>query len=247
MSLRENRRTFLKKSSSMLALGAAATSMSQLHLFGANQEEKITLGLIGCGGIMQHHIRQLIAGSQNVVITHLCDVDPAQIEKSAKLVESFQQTAPQQTQRYEDVLEDKNVDAVLIATPHHWHAPMGVAAMQAGKDVYLEKPISHVYAEGQLIKDAALKYDRVVQQGSQMRNSPVTAEAEKLLRSGIIGEIKVARAWTAEARTAVKPVPDSEPPAGVDYDRWLGPAPKHAFNPHRFHFFMEIIPRLWKR
>src|SRR5262249_26306196 len=128
-----------------------------------------------------------------------------------------------------------DVDACIIATPHHWHAPIALALMQAGKDVYIEKPISHVYSEGPLIIEAAKKYGRVVQQGSQMRSSPVTERAGQLLKDGIISRVKGARAWTAELRDEVKPVPDSEAPAGVDYDRWLGPAPVHAFNPHRFH------------
>jgi predicted dehydrogenase len=133
------------------------------------------------------------------------------------------------------VVGDDDVDAVIIATPHHWHAPIALAAMQLGKDVYIEKPISHVYDEGPMMIAAAEKYGRVVQQGSQMRSSPVTAKARKLLDEGIIGDVKVARAWTAETRSVVKPVPDGQPPAGVDYDRWLGPAPKRPFNPHRFH------------
>ncbi len=107
--------------------------------------------------------------------------------------------------------------------------------MQAGKDVYIEKPISHVFHEGPLIIAAAKKYGRVVQQGSQMRSSPVTAKAGRLLQEGIIGQVKVARAWTAETRTVEKPLPDGTPPVGTDYDRWLGPAPKRPFNPHRFH------------
>ena len=107
--------------------------------------------------------------------------------------------------------------------------------MQEGKDVYIEKPISHVYNEGPATIEAAKKYNRVVQQGSQMRSSPVTEKAAKLLAEGIIGEVKVARAWTAEIRQTVKPAPDSSAPSGVDYDRWLGPAPKRPFNKYRFH------------
>jgi predicted dehydrogenase len=107
--------------------------------------------------------------------------------------------------------------------------------MQTGKDCYIEKPISHAYNEGPLIIAAARKYGRVVQQGSQMRSSAVTEKAERLLKDGLIGKVKVARAWTAETRTVEKPLPDGTPPAGVDYDRWLGPAPRRPFNPHRFH------------
>lgn len=148
---------------------------------------------------------------------------------------NFRRAQPKRTSRFEDLIEDKDLDAVIIATPHHWHAPIALAAMQAGKDVYIEKPISHVFNEGLLIIAAAKKYGRVVQQGSQMRSSPMTEKAGQLLQEGIIGKVKVARAWTAETRTIEKPLPDAMPPAGVDYDRWLGPAPQRPFNPQRFH------------
>ena len=235
MPPKETRRTFLQTSTKVAAITTAVSSLGGVHLLAAAPEEKINLGIIGCGGIMRHHLNGLVDRKDPVTISYLCDVDPAQIDKAGKLLAGFQSNPPKTTSKFEDVLADKNIDAVIIATPHHWHAPMAVAAMQEGKDVYLEKPISHVYNEGHLIKDAAKKYNRVVQQGSQMRNSPVTLKAEELLKQGIIGEIKVAKAWTAETRRVIKPVPDAPVPTGVDYDRWLGPAPKHAFNKHRFH------------
>ena len=195
----------------------------------------IQLGLIGCGTMLNNHVRWMIKRSAAVSFAHLCDIDPAQIARTLKTIGGYQSTMPGQTARYEDVLADENVDAVLITTLHHWHVPVGLAALKAGKDIYIEKPISHVFDEGKLIVAAARKYNRVVQHGVQMRSCPVTAEAGKLLKQGIIGEIKVARAWTAELREPVAPLPDSATPAGVDYDRWLGPAPRRPFNPHRFH------------
>ncbi|MEO2031663.1 MAG: Gfo/Idh/MocA family oxidoreductase [Planctomycetaceae bacterium] len=229
-----SRRQFLQSAGTTTSALAAASLVRPLYA-AASQSEKVHLGIIGCGGIMTHHVKGLVSRKENVEISWLCDVDPAQIARMAKHAESSQSKAPKQTARYEDVIQDRNVDAVIIATPHHWHAPMAVNAMQEGKDVYLEKPISHVYNEGHAIIEASKQYDRVVQQGSQMRNSPVTARAAKLLSDGVIGDIKVARAWTAETRSVVKPVPDSAPPNGVDYDRWLGPAPKRPFNKLRFH------------
>ncbi len=230
-----SRREFLRRSAHSATVLAAA-SLGPMHVSGAEQPSTLRLGIIGCGSIMTHHVRGLVSRGENVQFSWLCDVDPAQMERMGALITSgFQSQAPRRTSRYEDVLEDDGVHACIIATPHHWHAPMALAAMRAGKDIYLEKPISHVYAEGPLIIAAAKKYGRVVQQGSQMRSSPVTAKARKLLDDGIIGEVKIARAWTAETRTVEKPLPDSEPPAGVDYDSWLGPAPKRPFNPHRFH------------
>ncbi len=229
------RRGFLQKSTEAAAITAAATTLAGLPVFGAEKPETLNLGIIGCGGIMTHHIKGLVSRREPVSIAWLCDIDPEQIDLMDAHLAGFQSKSAQRTSRYEDVIADKNVDAVIIATPHHWHAPIALHAMQAGKDVYIEKPISHVYSEGHAIIDAAKRHNRVVQQGSQMRSSQVTEKAGKLLADGIIGEVKVAKAWTAETRKVVKPVPDSSPPAGVDYDRWLGPAPKRPFNKYRFH------------
>jgi predicted dehydrogenase len=234
MQQESNRREFLRHSTGTAATLAAAAALGGVHAQAEEQPEKVRLAIIGCGGIMTSHVRGLVERRERVALDWLCDVDPRQIEKMAGIVSGFQST-PKPTARYEDVLGDKDVDACIIATPHHWHAPIALAAMAAGKDVYIEKPISHVYAEGPLVIAAAKKYGRVVQQGSQMRSSPVTRKAGELLKQGIIGQVKVARAWTAETRGAVQKLPDGTPPAGVDYDRWLGPAPEHAFNPHRFH------------
>ena len=231
-----NRRQFMQRSTEAVATVAVAAALGRAPLF-ANDDKppKVRLGIIGCGGIMTHHVQGLVARREAVSLAWLCDVDPAQIEKMNALVtREFQAAQPKRTSRFEDLIEDKDLDAVIIATPHHWHAPIALAAMQAGKDVYIEKPISHVFNEGLLIIAAAKKYGRVVQQGSQMRSSPMTEKAGQLLQEGIIGKVKVARAWTAETRTIEKPLPDAMPPAGVDYDRWLGPAPQRPFNPQRF-------------
>lgn len=228
------RRSFLQQSAGAAAVVAATTGVG-VHAQASKKGATVRLGLIGCGGIMRHHVRGLVGRRENAKVVWLCDVDPQQIEKVAAILASGSSTKPRRTKRFEDVFEDDGVDACVIATPHHWHAPLALRAMRAGKDVYLEKPISHVFDEGPLVTAAAKKYGRVVQQGSQMRSSPVTMKAGKLLRDGVIGEVKVARAWTAEKRTALKPVLDGSPPAGVDYDRWLGPAPKRPFNAHRFH------------
>ena len=142
---------------------------------------------------------------------------------------------PQTTHDYRTIIDDKSIDAVVIATPHHWHCPIAVPALLAGKDVYVEKPASHVFQEGRLLVDAARKNGRIVQHGTQMRSSPVTAEAAEVLKSGILGDIKITKAWNVQDRGFARPVPDSDPPVGVDYDRWLGPAKKRPFNRNRFH------------
>ena len=231
MKEQTSRREFLRRSSETAAVLASTAALGGVYAFGAEKPATVTLGIIGCGGIMATHVRRLAKLGKAVSIAWLCDVDPAQIEKTAGLITG----SPNTTAKFEDVLADKNVGACLIATPNHWHTPIALAAMQAGKDVYVEKPATHVFSEGPLLIAAAKKYGRVVQHGTQMRSSPVTDKAHKLLKEGVIGEIKVARAWSAELRPAVPAVPDDEAPTGVDYDRWLGPAPRHAFNQQRFH------------
>lgn len=228
-----SRRGFLGHSAAATAGLALATGLHAAEPKADRQP--LHLGIIGCGGIMGHHMKGLVQRREAVTIGWLCDVDPRQIDRVAGLMEGFQQATPRRTDDFEAVLDDPRIDAVIIATPHHWHAPMTLRAIAAGKDVYIEKPVSHVFAEGPLVMEAASRAGRVVQQGSQMRSSPVTARAGKLLREGLIGEIKVARAWTVEPRTSQPPVADSTPPDGVNYDRWLGPAPVRPFNKLRFH------------
>ncbi|TWU37134.1 Gfo/Idh/MocA family protein [Novipirellula artificiosorum] len=235
MTTNVTRRHILQAGTQTAAVLAAAQAMPGVFAAETSKPETVNLGLIGCGSIMNHHLKGLVSRKEAVSISWLCDVDSAQVDRTAKNMAGFQPKEAKRTAEFEDVLTDPDVDAVVVATPHHWHAPIAIAAMAAGKDVYLEKPISHVYDEGHAIIRAAKKYQRVVQQGSQMRNSPVTDRAGKLLADGVIGEIKIAKAWTAEMRNTVKPVADSAAPEQVNYDRWLGPAPKRPFNQHRFH------------
>lgn len=206
MTFERSRREFLQRTGHAASVTAAVSVLGGVHSAEAAEPTRLGLGIIGCGGIMGHHLNGLVSRREAVEIAWLCDVDPRQIEKSKVLVQDFQAQGPKCTSRYEDVLQDKNIDAVVIATPHHWHAPIALAAMENGKDVYIEKPISHVFDEGPAIIEAARTYRRVVQQGSQMRSSPVTRKAEKILADGMLGEIKVTRAWTAEQRRIVKPV-----------------------------------------
>jgi predicted dehydrogenase len=231
MTAETTRRHFIRNTTEAAALGATLSTLGGVHAFAADSGP-VRVALIGCGGIMNLHAQGFAEKRRTASVTWLCDVDPQQVDTIAKHLPS---PGPRRTARYEDVLEDGDVDAVVIATPHQWHAPIAIRAMQAGKDVYCEKPISHVYDEGPLMIRAAEKYGRIVQQGSQMRSSPVTAEAERLLADGILGEIKIAKAWTAEMRNVVRPLPDSQPPNRVNYDRWLGPARARPFNTHRFH------------
>lgn len=229
------RREFLSRSGQIAAAAATAAAVLPKGRAAASPNEKVALGIIGCGGIMNMHVRGLVQRQSAVEFNALCDVDPGQIAKVKKHIGDFQAYAPSETANYQEVLDNKQIDAVIIATPHHWHIPIALAALAAGKDVYLEKPASHVFAEGPLLIEAAKKYNRVVQHGTQMRSSKVTEAAGKLLDSGILGEVKIAKAWNVQDRGANEVVPDSNPPTGVDYDRWLGPAPERPFNVNRFH------------
>ena len=234
MTQNVTRRDFLSNSTRIASSAAAVSVLTGAKTL-SSPNEQIQLGLIGCGGIMNHHVRGLVERKSSVIFTSLCDVDPRQMDNISKPIFSFQKTVPKRTSRYEDVLQDRNVDAVIIATPHHWHCPITLRAIEAAKDVYIEKPISHVFQEGRLVIEAALRHNRIVQHGSQMRSSPVTKLAGVFLNEGVIGEVKITKAWNVQKRGTRKVVPDGSPPQGVDYDRWLGPAPERAFNVNRFH------------
>ena len=234
MSDEVTRRDFLSNSSKVAATSVAVSTLSQSRAF-ASVNERINIGLIGCGGMMNGHARGLVSGKAPIRFAYICDVDPKQLDRISGTISGFQKTAPKRTSRYEDVLNDKSVDAVIVATPHHWHVPVALRAIQQGKDVYVEKPMSHVFHEGRLIVEAAKKHKRVVQHGTQMRSSPVTEAAGKVLKDGIIGEVKITKSWNVQRRGTRKVVPDTKPPSGVDHDRWLGPAPVRGFNVNRFH------------
>ncbi|MCH2129084.1 MAG: Gfo/Idh/MocA family oxidoreductase [Pirellulaceae bacterium] len=234
MSKITSRRDFIGGSTAAVA-GALMVHHSSSARAGNSPNDKIQLGLIGCGNIMRHHVQRLNQHADRVVVTYLCDPDQRHTDSLAGALGSVGGSKVPRTLDYQNVLDDKQVDAVLIGTPHHWHVPIALPALQAGKDVYLEKPASHVFREGRLLIDAVEKYGRVFQHGTQMRSSPVSQEARKVLESGILGEIKITKAWNVQNRGYAQPVPDSKAPAGVDYDRWLGPAPSRPFNENRFH------------
>ena len=224
------RRGFL--AGSVTAAGYWAAGPSQPARAAVN--DVISMAVIGFNGMGMGHVGQL-AGNGAVRITTLCDVDPSVRQRGFQRVKSAAGHRPQLTDDFRRVVDDPRIDAVTIATPHHWHCPIAIPMLMAGKDVYVEKPASHVFREGRLLVDAAKKYGRVVQHGTQMRSSPVTREAGEVLKSGILGDIRITKAWNVQNRGFQKPVPDGNAPQGVDYDRWLGPAPKRAFNANRFH------------
>jgi predicted dehydrogenase len=175
---------------------------------------------------------------KNIECVALCDVDDAQVASALKSVdEQAGQKPGLATRDFRKVLEHKDVDAVIIGTPDHWHALPTIMACQAGKDVYVEKPLSISIGEGRMMVNAARKHDRVVQMGTQQRSATHYAAAVDYVKSGKLGKIRMVRAWAYQDWMGnIANVPDSEPPASVDYDMWLGPATKRPFNKNRFHF-----------
>ncbi len=198
--------------------------------------EKIQVGLVGCGGMGKGDLATFFL-SPEVDCPVLCDVDDKQLGEGVKLVETKRGHRPETVKDFRRVLDRKDVDVVLVATPDHWHALPTVLGCQAGKDVYVEKPLATSIAEGRAMLDAAQRHSRIVQMGAQRRSSPAYEQAVEFVRSGKLGKVGLARAWAY--LDWIRPIgnpSDGEPPAGVDYDLWLGPAPKRAFNPNRFHF-----------
>src|SRR5579872_5807400 len=225
----ENRRTFLQT-------GGAAVAVSFLNLnpraVGAN--DKIALALIGGRNQGKHDALALI--KQGAEIKTFCDLDDAVLAKSGAEIETAQSRRPEFVKDFRRVLDDKSIDGVIIATPDHWHANIMIAACQAGKDVYVEKPLSQTIHEGRLMRDAAREYNRVVQVGTQRRSMEHFKSAVEYVASGKLGKICLIKAWMCQLRPSIGNPPDGAAPAGIDYDVWLGPAPQRPFNPNRFHY-----------
>ena len=238
---RRSRRTFLKTSvagvagAGLAGSGAvASTAASQDRVAGANR--RVRVGLIGCGGMGTNDLRAMLRlGGQCVA---LCDVDDAQSAKAKEIVsKEFEQTVEVVTRDFRRVLDRADMDAVIVGTPDHWHALPTVLACQAGKDVYVEKPLSLSIGEGRIMVDVARRHQRVVQMGTQQRSATHYADAIEYVKSGQLGKIRLVKTWAYQDWMGnIPPVPDSAPPPGVDYDLWLGPAPKRPFNKNRFHF-----------
>ena len=197
-------------------------------------DEKYTIACVGVRGRAGHLLRGF-AEMPDVEIAMLCDIDSRQFPAAIKAVTDRGRKAPRLEKDFRRALDDKSIDAVVIGTPDHWHAIPAILACQAGKHVYVEKPCSHNVREGQAMIAAARKHNRVMQVGIQSRSGQHFAEAMEYIRTGALGKVVFARAWETARQSAVPRQPDTEPPEGVDYDMWLGPAPKRPFNPARFH------------
>lgn len=241
------RREFLRRSRNLTL--TAGTLISAPNLFlnetraqtGENPSDLIRVGIIGTGGQGRSN---MMTRTMLPHVVAVCDVDQAHVEEAQKRVKESTGRVVDPYGDYRKMLEDKSIDAVLIATPDHWHALPAIHACQAGKDVYVEKPMTLTIHEGWAMLKAARHHGRIVQNGSQQRSWPDEKfrRACEYVRSGRIGDIKSIRVglpgvnWTRDPM-----VPDSEPPAGLDYDRWLGPAPSRPYNKFRVHYFFRFF------
>jgi predicted dehydrogenase len=223
------RRQFLKRVAQVAAVASTRSAFSAQRVLGANDRAQVAL--IGCGG-RGLHVAKLMREVPNVDFVAVCDVyDP----HAARAKE----WAGPQCQSFRDfrrVLELKEMDAVLIATPDHWHAIPAVLACQAGKDVYVEKPLAHNVREGRAMVEAARRHNRVVQVGTQQRSAPHYAEVARIIQSGDLGRVHFVRIWNYVNMypAGIGPAANSEPPPNVDWDMYLGPAPFVPFNKNRF-------------
>lgn len=218
-----------------IAAAAAAFSVSSSSLIAAGRSpnEKVSVAVLGCGrGASLASWFAKLAESQVVAI---CDPDPSRGNGLCKQVSEIGGKLPKYVSDFRTLLDSPEVDALAIATPDHWHAPATILGCLAGKDVYVEKPASHNVVEGRLAVQAARKYQRIVQHGTNLRGSPHYFEAAKLLKDGVIGKVMMVKAINNQKRGRMMPRPDEPVPAGVDYDLWQGPAPMRPFNRNRFH------------
>lgn len=225
---RSPRRSFFQQSSLAMAVGLAVAAT---HRVQANATaDKLRVGVIGLGGQGKAHLKGYLE-NQDVEVAWLCDADATRLNEAQVLA-----NGAKATRDLRQILDDKSVDFVSIATPDHWHTPAAVLALQAGKHVYVEKPCSHNVREGRLLIEAARKSGKLVQHGTQSRSAPWIREAMKALQDGIIGDVVVAKAWDVQFRPPIGQAAPSDTPATLDYDTWVGPASMVPYQANRSHY-----------
>ncbi|MDB6153030.1 MAG: oxidoreductase domain protein, partial [Chthoniobacteraceae bacterium] len=234
-----NRRQFLRTSAATLA----ATSLPGFAVDFADQRKRV--GLIGCGWYGKSDLLRLVQIAP-VDVVSLCDVDKVMLEEAAQLVASRQQSKkrPRLYADYREMLREKDLDAVLIATPDHWHALPMIDAVKSGADVYVQKPTGVDVVESQAMVAAARKYNRVVQVGTQRRSTPHLIEArEQIIKTGKLGKVGLVEICCYYHMRATENPPDSTPPPTFDYEMWTGPAPMRPYNslvhPRKWRAYME--------
>ncbi len=229
-----DRRSFIKVASAAGAGLAVAGRAAPLFAH-ASPNERVVVAIMGLNGRGQVHAENF-AVAKNAEVGYVCDVDSRVLAASEKLVASKQPRAPKAIVDFRRALDDKDVDALVIAAPDHWHTPAAILAMQAGKHVYVEKPCGHDAREGELIVAAQRKHGRVAQMGNQQRSAPRSIEAMQLIHGGAIGKVYLARAWYANARGPIGRGKTVPVPANLDYELWQGPAPRTPFRDNVVHY-----------
>ncbi|MGV3504460.1 MAG: Gfo/Idh/MocA family oxidoreductase [Adhaeribacter sp.] len=237
--MENSRRDFIKKT----ALGAAALTVGGVlpgfsaksygNILGANERIMVAMMGVNSRGLA---LARNFATQPNAQVMYVCDVDSRAADKCIETVTGLQKTKPQAQQDFRKALEDKNLDALVVAAPDHWHAPAAILACKAGKHVYLEKPASHSPAEGEMVVAAAEKYKRVVQLGNQRRSWPNVAAGIKELHDGIIGRPYFAKTWYTNNRPSIGVGKTTAVPSWLNYELWQGPAPRRAFKDNLVHY-----------
>ena len=220
-----------------LAVGATAKSYSQI--LGSN--DRLNFAVIGLNGRGYAHLASLKANKSAARISYVCDVDANILKKFADKTTEEMGEAPVAVKDFRQILAEKNVDAITIATPDHWHTPMAIAGLEAGKHVYVEKPCSHNPAEGVMLVQAQQKYGKVVQMGNQQRSSAYSIEIIEKIHGGLIGRAYYAKAWYSNTRKSIGTGKEVPVPAELDWDLWQGPAPRRPYQnnvePYNWHWF----------
>ena len=222
-----NRREFMRGT---VGAAAALAVVSPRRVRGAN--DKVIIGVMGLGG-RGTYLAESFAQRPDAEIAYLCDTDTRRYARAREAVEEAQNRRPKLVQDFRKVLDDRDVDVLVNATPDHWHALGSIMACQAGKDVYVEKPMAHNIREGRKMIEAARKYKRIIQVGMQSRSAPYTKKAKEYIQSGKLGEVYLVRVFNMMQHGKQGDSPNRPVPEGFDYDMWCGPAPMIPYNPSR--------------
>jgi predicted dehydrogenase len=235
--MKGSRRHFIEGASlAALGLGLARPREAAAEEKPAAPSDRVRFGVIGCKGMGWADMRSALR-TKGVECVALADVDQSVLDERAKDALEAGGRTPTLYRDYRKLLEDRDIDAVIVGTPDHWHCLILADALAAGKHVYVEKPLANSIEEARAMLAAARRAGRIVQVGQWQRSASQYAQALKVVRSGVLGNIRLVKTWAYQGWMKPVPVkPDSAAPPGVDYDLWLGPAPRRPFNPNRFHF-----------